>query len=72
MGNSGIIARYSHYIGYGMRSTEHRPPIDVQKPVKVFDLFCGCGGTSCGLNAAGMDIRPWSGQRPRRRADIQG
>ena len=56
MGNSGIIARYSHCIGYGMRSTEHRPPIDVQKPVKVFDLFCGCGGTSCGLNAAGMDI----------------
>jgi DNA (cytosine-5)-methyltransferase 1 len=24
--------------------------------IKVFDFFSGCGGTSCGLDAAGMDI----------------
>ena len=24
--------------------------------IKVFDFFCGCGGTSAGLKAAGMDI----------------
>ncbi len=25
-------------------------------PVKVVDFFSGCGGTSAGLKAAGMDI----------------
>ena len=30
--------------------------MDLRKPVKVFDLFCGCGGTSSGLKQAGMDI----------------
>ena len=33
-----------------------RPSLDLRKPVKVFDLFCGCGGTSSGLRAAGMEI----------------
>ena len=33
-----------------------RCSLDLQKPVKVFDLFCGCGGTSSGLKNAGMDI----------------
>lgn len=25
-------------------------------PIRVFDFFCGCGGTSAGLQAAGMEI----------------
>ena len=29
---------------------------DFDKPVKVVDFFCGCGGTSAGLRAAGMEI----------------
>lgn len=33
-----------------------RPSLDFGMPVKVFDLFCGCGGTSAGLRAAGMEI----------------
>ena len=33
-----------------------RPSLDIRMPVKVFDLFCGCGGTSAGLRAAGMEI----------------
>ena len=45
----------------GRRSTSsgrrllRRSP-DLQKPVKVFDFFCGCGGASAGLQAAGMEI----------------
>jgi len=27
------------------------------EPIRVADFFCGCGGTSAGLRAAGMDIR---------------
>ena len=33
-----------------------RPPPDLNKPVQVFDFFSGCGGTSAGLKAAGMEI----------------
>lgn len=29
---------------------------DFNKPVKVLDFFCGCGGTSAGLKAAGMEV----------------
>ena len=29
---------------------------DLRKPIKVFDFFCGCGGTSSGLQAAGLEI----------------
>ena len=29
---------------------------DYSRPVKVFDFFCGCGGTSAGMQAAGMEI----------------
>ena len=31
-------------------------PPDLAKPVRVFDFFCGCGGASAGLQAAGMEI----------------
>ena len=33
-----------------------RAPPDLTKPVRVFDFFCGCGGASAGLRAAGMEI----------------
>ena len=33
-----------------------RRSADFDKPVKVLDFFCGCGGTSAGLQAAGMEI----------------
>ena len=33
-----------------------RPPVDFSRPVRVFDFFCGCGGSSTGLKAAGMEI----------------
>ena len=33
-----------------------RSPIDLSRPVKVFDFFCGCGGASAGLQASGMEI----------------
>ena len=33
-----------------------RAPLDPSKPVRVFDFFCGCGGASAGLQAAGMEI----------------
>ena len=33
-----------------------RPPLDLTKPARVFDFFCGCGGASAGLQAAGMEI----------------
>ena len=33
-----------------------RPSPDLQKPIRVFDFFCGCGGTSEGLRAAGLEI----------------
>ena len=33
-----------------------RPPVDFSRPVRVFDFFCGCGGSSAGLKAAGMEI----------------
>ena len=29
---------------------------NLSKPLKVFDFFCGCGGASAGLRAAGMEI----------------
>ena len=29
---------------------------DLRKPIKVFDFFSGCGGSSAGLRAAGLDI----------------
>ena len=33
-----------------------RHSLDLRKPVKVFDFFSGCGGSSAGLRAAGLDI----------------
>ena len=33
-----------------------RPSPDLRKPVKVFDFFSGCGGSSAGLRAAGLEI----------------
>ena len=33
-----------------------RAPLDLSRPVRVFDFFCGCGGASAGLRAAGMEI----------------
>lgn len=33
-----------------------RRPVDLQKSPRVFDFFCGCGGSSLGLQASGMDI----------------
>ena len=39
-----------------MQPIARRIPPNIEKSVKVFDLFCGCGGTSVGLRAAGMDI----------------
>lgn len=38
------------------RDMTRRPSLDISKPVKVFDFFCGCGGVSAGLRAAGMEI----------------
>ena len=29
---------------------------DTNKPVKVFDFFCGCGGASSGFQSSGMDV----------------
>ena len=34
----------------------YRSSPDFRKPIKVFDFFSGCGGTSSGLRAAGMEI----------------
>ena len=34
----------------------HRASPNLSKPMKVFDFFCGCGGASSGLQAAGMEI----------------
>ena len=39
-----------------VNSGRFRPPADLGKSVKVFDFFCGCGGTSQGLRAAGFQI----------------
>ena len=36
--------------------TVWRPTVDFSKPLKVFDFFCGCGGSSSGLQASGMEI----------------
>ena len=36
--------------------TVWRPTVDFSKSVKVFDFFCGCGGSSLGLQASGMEI----------------
>ena len=33
-----------------------RRSLDLGKPVKAFDFFCGCGGTSSGLKEEGMEI----------------
>ena len=33
-----------------------RGQADINKPVKVFDFFCGCGGASSGFRSSGMDI----------------
>ena len=33
-----------------------RRPVDLNRPPRVFDFFCGCGGASAGLQASGMDI----------------
>ena len=32
------------------------PLVDLHRPVRVFDFFCGCGGASAGLQASGMEI----------------
>ena len=37
-------------------SGRFRAPTDLQKFIRVFDFFCGCGGTSEGLRSAGMEI----------------
>ena len=39
-----------------MSEEKPRPSPDYRKHPKVFDFFCGCGGTSVGMMAAGMDI----------------
>ena len=31
-------------------------PTDLNRPIKVFDFFCGCGGSSLGLQTSGMEI----------------
>ena len=36
--------------------TVWRPTVDFSKSLKVFDFFCGCGGSSSGLRASGMEI----------------
>ena len=36
--------------------TAWRPTADFSKSLKVFDFFCGCGGSSLGLQASGMKI----------------
>lgn len=33
-----------------------RAPPDLNKPIRVFDFFSGCGGASAGWRAAGMEI----------------
>ena len=33
-----------------------RSSVDLRSPLKVFDFFCGCGGSSVGLQASGMEI----------------
>lgn len=33
-----------------------RPPVDLNRPLRVFDFFCGCGGASAGLRQSGMEI----------------
>ena len=37
-------------------SDQPRPSPDFRKPPRVFDFFSGCGGTSAGLKASGMEI----------------
>ena len=37
-------------------SNQPRPSPDFRKPPRVFDFFSGCGGTSAGLKASGMEI----------------
>ena len=39
-----------------MSGEQLRPSPDFRTPPKVFDFFCGCGGTSAGMMAAGMEI----------------
>ena len=39
-----------------MLGEQSRPSPDFRKPTKVFDFFSGCGSTSAGLRAAGMEI----------------
>ena len=39
-----------------MSEEQPRPSPDYRKPPKVFDFFSGCGGTSFGMMAAGMEI----------------
>ena len=33
-----------------------RQPTDLARPPRVFDFFCGCGGSSLGLQTSGMEI----------------
>ena len=39
-----------------MGRADERRSLDLNKPVKVFDFFCGSGGTSSGLKKSGMEI----------------
>ena len=43
-------------VGHMTDDTVWRPTVDLSKSLKVFDFFCGCGGSSLGLQASGMDI----------------
>lgn len=36
--------------------TVWREPADLKRPPRVFDFFCGCGGSSLGLQTSGMEI----------------
>lgn len=39
-----------------MGAIMRRQPADITKAPRVFDFFCGCGGSSLGLQASGMEI----------------
>lgn len=40
-----------------LRGLDEPPPLARPRSIDVADFFCGCGGTSAGLRAAGMQVR---------------
>ena len=54
--NPGIQPTYCRGKGSMNYRSISRGQADTNKPVKVFDFFCGCGGASSGFRSSGMNV----------------